>query len=131
MLGFAPGAVPSPDEWLIAFTQHFTRRPDVARGAAALLSGLRFFTADFVAALATLPPGETRHPALPGNIPQAIYTAAGSIVAAVYEQQIRRNAGRAEIQAAFLAAAPGLLGHYDGAVYVTSGAHLRYSDGGR
>src|SRR5690242_16265878 len=129
VLGFAPEAAPSADEWLVAFTRYFTRRPDVARGAQALMSGLRFFTADFVAALAALPPGEKRHPAIPGNISQAVYTATGPIIGAVYEQLIRRNAGRAEIQAAFLAAAPGLLGRYDGAVYVTSGAHLRYSGG--
>jgi hypothetical protein len=131
MLGFAPAATPSADEWLVAFTRHFLRHPDVAYGAQALMSGLRFYTADFVAALAALPPGESRHPAISGNRPQAIYTATGPLIAAVYEQAIRRNAGRAEVQAAFTAAAPGLLGHYDGAVYVTSGAHLSYPGAGQ
>jgi len=126
MLGFAADAMPSPDEWLVAFTRQFLRRPEVARGAQLLMSGLRFFTADFVAALTLLPPGERRHPALPGDIPQATYTAAGPIIVDVYERLIGRKAGPAEIERGFLAAAPALLGHYDGAVYVTTGAHLRF-----
>ena len=124
-LGFAADATPSADEWLAAFTRHFLGQPDAEHGHRALMSGLRFYTADFVAARAALPPGALRQPPLLGNRPRAIYTAAGPIIAAVYHELIARNAAREEISTAFTEAAPGLLGGYDGAIYLTSGAQLR------
>jgi len=130
-LGFAADATPSADEWLAAFTRHFLGQPDAEHGQQALMSGLRFYTADFVAAIAALPPVALRRPPILGNRPRAIYTAAGPIIAAVYQQLIARNAAREEISAAFTEAAPGLLGGYDGAVYLTSGAHLRPAASGQ
>ena len=130
-LGFATDATPSADEWLAAFTRHFLGQPDAEHGQQALMSGLRFYTADFVAAIAALPPVALRRPPILGNRPRAIYTAAGPIIAAVYQQLIARNAAREEISAAFTEAAPGLLGGYDGAVYLTSGAHLRPAASGQ
>jgi hypothetical protein len=131
LLGFAADATPSADEWLAAFTRHFLGHPDAEHGHQALMSGLRFYTADFVAAIAALPPVAVRQPPLLGNRPRAIYTAAGPIIAAVYQQLIARHAAREEISAAFTEAAPGLLGGYDGAIYLTSGAHLRPAASGQ
>ena len=54
-LGCAADATPSADEWLAAFTRHFLGQPDAEHGRQGLMSGLRFYTADFVAAIAALP----------------------------------------------------------------------------
>jgi hypothetical protein len=113
MLGFAPTATPTADAWLTAFTDNFMSRTTAAYGADALMSGLRFYTADFVAQLQALPPIATRQPPFPGRIPQAIYTAAGPIIVDVYQAVISRNGGRAEIRAAFTQAMPGLLRQND------------------
>jgi hypothetical protein len=124
-LGCAADATPSADEWLAAFTRHFLGQPDAEHGRQGLISGLRFYTADFVAAIAALPPVALRQPPILGNRPRAIYIAAGPIIAAVYQQLIARNAAREEISTAFTEAAPRLLGGYDGAIYLTSGGQLR------
>src|SRR5690242_18242962 len=50
-LGCAADATPSADEWLAAFTRHFLGQPDAEHGRQGLMSGLRFYTADFVAAI--------------------------------------------------------------------------------
>ena len=65
-----------------------------------LMSGLRFFTAEFVAGIASLPSPETRQPPIGGRIPRAIYTATGPIIEDVYQKLISRNDGRGQIQAA-------------------------------
>lgn len=113
MLAFAPGATPSADEWLVAFTESFVRRPDSAHATNTLMSGLRFFTAEFVADVASLPSPETRRPPIGGRVPRAIYTATGPIIQDVYSKLISRNAGRGQIQAAFARAVPVLVGEYN------------------
>lgn len=112
VLGFTATATPAADEWLAAFTTYFMKHPQARPAARALMSGLRFFTAPFVAEIAALPSVELRQPALPGRIPNAIYTSTRSIIAAVYQNRISRNAGPQEVQAAFAQAMPGLLGQY-------------------
>ena len=113
MLDFAPDATPSADDWLVAFTESFVRRPDAAHATNTLMSGLRFFTAEFVAGVASLPSPETRRPPIGGRIPRAIYTATGPIILDVYQKLISRNAGRGQIQAAFAQAVPVLVGEYN------------------
>jgi hypothetical protein len=112
VLGFTATATPAADEWLAAFTTYFMKHPQAKPGVRALMSGLRFYTAPFVAELGALPSVELREPALPGRIPNAIYTSTRSIIAAVYQTRISRNAGRQEVQAAFAQAMPGLIGQY-------------------
>src|SRR4051794_4802555 len=73
LLGFAAAATPTADEWLAAFTGYFIRHPQAKLGASALMSGLRFYTAAFVAEIGALPSVEFRQPPLPGRIPNAIY----------------------------------------------------------
>jgi len=109
LLGFAPTATPTADAWLDTFTNDFMQRPTAAHGADTFMSGLRFYNAAFVAELQALPPVEARHPKLPGVIPRAIYTTAGTIIVAVYTNFISRNAGRGEIRAAFALEMPNLL----------------------
>lgn len=113
VLDFAQGATPSADEWLVAFTDSFMQRPDAVHATRTLMSGLRFFTAQFVANIASLPSPETRRPPIGGSIPRAIYAATGPIIEDVYEKFIRRSAGRAQIQAAFAQAVPVLVGAYN------------------
>jgi hypothetical protein len=124
-LGFAAADRPSADEWLAAFTRHFLGQPPAEQGRAAFIAGLRFYTADFVAAVAALPPVALRQRPLLGNGSQAIYTATGPIIAAVYQRFIAKNAGRAAIGAVFTDAAPALLDGHDGASYLTSGTQIR------
>jgi hypothetical protein len=112
MLGFAADATPSADEWLAAFTADFVRYPAAEHGARALMSGLRFYTAGFVAEIAALPPVSARQPALVGKDLCAVYTATGPIIADVYQNLIRHNAPRDDIQDAFAQSMPGLIGHY-------------------
>jgi hypothetical protein len=116
MLAFVPDATPSADEWLLAFTESFVRRPDAAHATNTLMSGLRFFTAEFVAGVASLPSPETRQPPIGGRIPRAIYTATGLIIQDVYQKLISRNAGRGQIQTAFAQAVPVLVGEYNGSM---------------
>ena len=113
MLDFAPNATPSADEWLVAFTTSFVRQPDAAHATSTLMSGLRFFTAEFVAAVSSLPSPETRQPPIGGSIPRAIYAATGPIIEDVYQKLISRNAERGQIQAAFAQAVPVLVGAYN------------------
>jgi len=113
MLGFAPDAMPSPDQWLIAFTESFMRHHDAPHATSTLMSGLRFFTAEFVANMASLPSPETRQPPIGGSIPRAIYAATGPIIGEVYQKLISQNARREQIQAAFAQAAPVLVGEYN------------------
>src|SRR5438270_6068673 len=94
LLDFVPGATPSPDEWLVAFTKSFVRYPDAAHATNTLMSGLRFFTAEFVAGVASLPSPEKRQPPIGGRIPRAVYAATGPIIEDVYQNLISRNAGR-------------------------------------
>lgn len=115
LLGFAPGATPAADAWLAAFTDDFMRAPDAAHGAQALMSGLRFYTAAFVAELAALPPVGSRRPAIVGAIPREVYTATGPIIAGVYAQFISRDAPPAQIQAAFARETPALVACYQAA----------------
>jgi hypothetical protein len=112
LLGFAPCATPAADEWLAAFTDDFMRYPDAAHGAQALMSGLRFYTAAFVAEIAALPPVGSRRPALVGAIPREIYTATGPIIAGVYAQFISRDAPPPQTQAAFARETPALVACY-------------------
>ena len=112
LLGFDATATPTADEWLAAFTAYFLRHPEAKQGVRALMSGRRFYTPAFVAEVAALPSVELRQPPLPGRIPNAIYTATRSIIAAVYQDRISRSAGRPEVQAAFAQAMPGLIGQY-------------------
>jgi len=112
MLDFSPSAAPSADEWLVAFTKSFIRRPDAAHATNTLMSGLRFFTAEFVANIASLPSPETRQPPIGGSIPRAIYKTTGPIIEDVYHRLISRDAGREQIQAAFAHAVPALVGEY-------------------
>src|SRR5215212_2266044 len=97
MLNYTPGATPSADVWLAAFTTDLMGHADADHGAQALMSGLRFYTSAFVAELAALPPVEARLPPLPGSGARAIYTATSPIIRDVYEQLIRRHASHAEI----------------------------------
>ena len=120
MLGFAAGATPTADEWLTAFTANFMGQPYADHGALALMSGLRFYTPAFVAALAALPPVEMRQPHIAGTIPRAIYTATGPIIADAYQKLIGRNAGHAEIQAAFAQATPALAAQYNQTTYTSN-----------
>ncbi len=113
MLDFAQDATPSADEWLVAFTESFMRFHDAEHATRTLMSGLRFFTAEFVADIASLPSPETRQPPIGGSIPRAIYAATGPIIEDVYQKVIRRNAGRGQIQAAFAQAVPVLVGEYN------------------
>jgi hypothetical protein len=115
LLGFAPGAAPAADAWLAAFTDNFMRAPDAAHGAQALMSGVRFYTAAFVAELAALPPVESRRPAIVGAIPREVYTATGPIIVRVYAQFISRNVPLAQIQAAFARETPALVACYQAA----------------
>lgn len=112
LLGYTHGATPPADSWLAAFAGSLMQQPTAAHGTEALLSGLRFYTAAFVAEIATLPPVEERLPPLPGRIAQAIYTATGPIIVAVYQTLIRRQAGQEEIHAAFAQAATELIAAY-------------------
>lgn len=112
LLGYTLGATPPADAWLAAFTGSLLQQPTAAHGTEALMSGLRFYTAAFVAEIAALPPVEARLPPLPGNTAQAIYTATGPIIVSVYQTLIRRKAGREEIQAAFAQAAAELIAAY-------------------
>jgi hypothetical protein len=112
LLGFTATATPTADEWLAAFTTYFMKHPQAKPGARALMSGLRFYTAPFVAELAALPSVELRQPALPGRIPDAIYTATRPIITSVYQTLISQNAARREVEAAFARAMPGLIGQY-------------------
>jgi len=116
LLHFAPDATPSADEWLVAFTESFMKRHDASHATDTLMSGLRFFTADFVAAVAALPSPETREPPIGGRIPKAIYKATGPIIETVYQKLISRNAGRGQIHAAFAQAVPVLVGEYNGSM---------------
>lgn len=112
LLGFAAAATPSADAWLVAFTDYFVQHPDADAGVRALLSGLRFYTAAFVAELTALPAGAAHQPPLPGPAACAVYAATAPIIADVYEHLIRHNAPRANIADAFAQSLPGLLGHY-------------------
>ena len=109
LLGFAADATPGADAWLMAFTSHFMQHPTAGAGTAAFMSGLRFFTAQFVAGIQALPAIETRRPPLAGRIPRVIYTTAGPIITDVYERLISRHAERATILTAFEAAVPALV----------------------
>jgi hypothetical protein len=113
MLDNAPHAKPSADEWLVAFTENFVRHPDGAHATHTLMSGLRFFTGEFVASIASLPSPETRKPPIGGSIPRAIYAATGPIIGQVYQKLISQNAVREQIQAAFAQAVPVLVGEYN------------------
>jgi hypothetical protein len=112
-LAFAPDATPSADEWLTAFTENFVRHPDATRATNALMEGLRFFTADFVASIASLPTPERRLPPNAGRMPMAIYAATGPIIEEVYRKLISHNAGRGQIRAAFTLAVPVLVVEYN------------------
>ena len=127
LLGFASTARPTADEWLAAFTGNFMQHPDATHGTQALMSGLRFYTPEFMAAVTAIPPVATRKPLLAGNIPQAIYTATGPIIATVYQNLISRNAARSEIQAAFTQAMPSLLAQYNHTSYSSNGVGYQRS----
>src|ERR1041385_6800504 len=88
ILDFAPEATPSADDWLVAFTESFMRRPDADYATHTLRAGLRFFTAEFVANIASLPSPEKRQPPIGGHIPRAIYAATGPIIEDVYHKLI-------------------------------------------
>src|SRR5690554_404584 len=81
------------------------------------MSGVRFYTPAFVAQIAALPPIAPRQPAITANLPRAIYTDTRTIIAAVYQNLIRRHAGRAEMEAAFARATPALVGRYNRTSY--------------
>jgi hypothetical protein len=112
LLGYTPGATPPADAWLATFTGSLLQQPTAAHGTEALMSGLRFYTAAFVAEIAALPPVEARLPPLPGHTAQAIYTATGPIIVTVYQTLILRQARREEIEAAFAQAAAELIAAY-------------------
>ncbi|HMA33897.1 MAG TPA: hypothetical protein VKY74_05390 [Chloroflexia bacterium] len=112
MLGYTPGATPSADAWLATFTRDFLAHAEGTHGAHALMSGLRFYTAAFVAEIAALPPVALRLPPIAGSVAQAIYTATQAIILDVYETQIRRQAEHADILAAFTQAMPALVAQY-------------------
>src|SRR5947209_4815677 len=95
MLGYTPGATPSADAWLGTFTTDFIAYADGTHGAHALMSGLRFYTAAFVAEIAALPPVESRLPPVSGPVARAIYTATCPIILDVYQTQIRKHTGNA------------------------------------
>jgi hypothetical protein len=121
LLGFAATATPSADAWLGAFTDRFMQHPDTVAGTQAFMSGLRFYTADFMTQLAALPPVATRRPPIMGNIPCAIYTATGPIILDVYERLIRQHADRRTIEAAFTQALPALIQQYNATTYTANG----------
>src|SRR3954453_21017246 len=60
MLGFAPAAQPSAREWLVTFTDDFMAHADATHSTAALMSGLRFFTPEFVSEIALPLPAHER-----------------------------------------------------------------------
>jgi hypothetical protein len=124
LLGYTPGATPSADAWLAAFTGSLLRQPTAAHATEAFMSGLRFYTPEFVAEIAALPPVESRLPPITGRTAQAIYTATGPIIVAVFQTLIRRNASRADTQAAFARAVEGLLATIHPDSHSTSG--VRY-----
>lgn len=124
LLGYTLGATPSADAWLAAFTRSFLQQPTAAHATDAFMSGLRFYTPAFVAEIAALPPVESRLPPIPGRTAQAIYTATGPIVIAVYQTLIRRNGGREKIQVAFAQAVDGLLAAHHPDLSSTNG--VRY-----
>jgi hypothetical protein len=113
VLGFAPDAKPSTEQWLVAFTESFMRHHDAPHATNTLMSGLRFFTAEFVANIAPLAPPETRQPPVYGSVPRAIYAATGPIIEDVYQKLISQNAGSGQIRAAFAHAVPVLVGEYN------------------
>jgi hypothetical protein len=115
LLGFAPGATPAADEWLAAFTDDFMRYPAAAHAAQALMSGVRFYTAAFVAEIAALPPVGSRRHAIVGAVPRAVYSATRPIIAGVYAQFISWDAAPLQIQAAFARQTPALVACYQGA----------------
>lgn len=114
LLGYTPAATPSADSWLTTFARDFIAHADGARGADALMSGLRYYTPAFMAEIAALPPVESRLPPLAGSAVRAIYTAAQPILLDVYATHIGRQAEAAAVRAAFAHAMPGLLAHYHG-----------------
>ena len=124
LLGYTLGATPSADAWLATFTGSLMQQPTAAHATDAFMSGLRFYTPAFVAEIAALPPVESRLPPIPGRTAQAIYTATGPIVIAVYQTLIHRNCGREKIQAAFAQAVDGLLAAYHPDLSSTNG--VRY-----
>lgn len=111
LLGFATAA-PTADAWLLAFTDYFMQHPDTDSGVRALMSGLRFYTAAFVAEIAALPPAATHQPALPSPAACAVYTATAPIIADIYQNLIRHDAPRDDIADAFGQSLPGLISHY-------------------
>lgn len=113
MLGFAADATPSAHEWLVAFTTDFMGHADAAHSTQALMSGLRFYTPDFMAQIAALPPIETRPYEVAGNIPRAVYTLTGPAIVDVYQKVISRSVERGQVQAAFAQFAPVLVGRYN------------------
>ncbi len=121
MLGYTPGATPSAEAWLETFTKDFiAHSADAAHSARALMSGLRLYTPAFVAEIAALPSVDRRMPPITSSVARAVYTATGPIILDVYERLIRRNAARADIQAAFTAAMPALLAQYQAALQTAS-----------
>ena len=124
LLGYTLEATPSADAWLAAFTGSFMQQPTAAHATDAFMSGLRFYTPAFVAEITALPLVESRLPPITGRTAQAIYTATGPIVVAVYQTLIRHNGGREDIQTAFAQAVDGLLAAYHPDVYSPNG--IRY-----
>ena len=112
-LNFATDATPSADEWLVSFTESFMGHPDAAHATNTLMSSLRYFTAEFVAGVASLPSPEARRPPIAGRIPRAVYTATATIIQDVYHKLISQNAERGQIQAAFAQAVPVLVSEYN------------------
>ena len=106
-----PAARPSADEWLVAFTRSFVQNPDATHATDTLMSSLRFFTAEFVAGMASLPSPEMRQPPIGGRIPRAIDAATVPIIEDVFQKLISRNAGAGAIDA-FAQAVPVLVGEY-------------------
>lgn len=111
--GFTPHSTPTADEWLVVFTESFVRHPDTVHATNRLMSGLPYFTAEFVARVAALPSPETRRPSIGGRIPRAMYATTGPIIGDVYQKLISRSAGRGQIQVAFAQAVPVLVDEYD------------------
>lgn len=112
MLDFTADARPSADEWLAAFTKSFVQNPDAVHATDTLMSSLRFFTAEFVAGMATLPSPEMRQPPIGGRIPRAIYAATAPIIEEVFQKLISRDADRGQIRAGFAQAVPVLVDEY-------------------
>jgi hypothetical protein len=121
LLDYTFTATPSADVWIATFATRLVQQPTAAYATDALMSGLRFYTAAFVAEIAALPPVASRLPPLTSHAVQAIYTATGPIIVAVYQNLIRRNAEPVEIQAAFAQAAEGLLTTFHTDVSSTNG----------